>query len=121
MNRLLQSRLLALTITILGSAGCRGPGDARSTQLQGDTQLPPEKPLIGNPLLTTNDVLAIARQSASRLRFRLDGYVCDRPFLAYRTKTNQWIVHFRRDPPVPDDELYVIIDDASREAKTFQP
>jgi hypothetical protein len=77
-------------------------------------------PTNASPRLGTNEVLRIALEAARTDKFNWEHYVCTAILFGGsstdRLISNQWILHFRLDPPSPDFELFITVDDSTGRA-----
>jgi hypothetical protein len=121
MKHLLENWVRISVIVLLAASGCHAPGSDGAHRPSPNEPRKARKPMALQPVLGTNEVLRIAREAAEKIRFRLDGYTWESALFGYGALSNKWLVHFTRQPATADDEFFVIIDDRTKGAETYQP
>lgn len=118
---------IALVLTV-ACAACRAPEDqsSRARAGGGDSEGPKvPKPQGSAPLLSTNQVLQVAEDIARKRKFPLSSYMCEalifQERLVEQGAPNRWMVHFVRNPPTPDSDFFVFVEDESGKAKLWHP
>ena len=109
-------------------AGCHAPPGAPGTTGRSMGFTTPARVSISpgaTPVLSTNEVLKIAEDTAREHRFDLGSYACDSLMFQERFKKqgepNRWVVHFVRKQPTPDSDFFILVDDATRKASLWHP
>jgi hypothetical protein len=82
-------------------------------------------PWNATPLRSTNEILQIVVQAAREHRFPLEIYACESLVFEIpqggTSNPNRWVAHFVREPPTPDSDFFILVEDATGRATLWHP
>ncbi|MCP5523808.1 MAG: hypothetical protein H7A46_21495 [Verrucomicrobiales bacterium] len=73
--------------------------------------------------LTAEEVLQLANQALRARHFNMEAYRCDAVTFQPDTPgmSKKWLLHFHREPCVPDEDFFVIVADDTEEVEIAVP